>query len=54
MTSSRADGRGGNRDNKKYTGTRLQLAKRRTEKIYDVKCPNVRGKNIILKQIIKT
>ena len=37
MTYSRADGRGGNRDNKNYTGTRLQLAKRRTERIYDVK-----------------
>ena len=31
---------------------RLQLAKRRTKKIHDVKCPNVRGKNIQVGNII--
>ena len=38
------------RDNKKYT--RLQLAKRRMQKIYDVKCLNVRGKNIPTRYLI--
>ena len=43
MTYSRVHDRGWERDNKKYT--RLQLAKRRTGQIYDVKSLYVRGKN---------